>query len=82
MRHSLEKYGHKTDTEYLIWQKNQALQQEFIDKPITYSEWETLLDIRQHDKIAERKTLLYNNSINSKTTGAKIEGSNQISVVS
>ncbi|MDR1992530.1 MAG: type IV secretory system conjugative DNA transfer family protein [Nitrososphaerota archaeon] len=82
MRYSLEKYGYKTDVEYLIWQKNQALQQEFINKPITYSEWETLLDIRQHDKIAERKTLLYNNSINSKTTGAKIKVYNQISTES
>jgi len=83
MRYSLEKYGHKTDIEYLIWQKNQSLQQEFINKPITPSEWKTLLSIRQRNKTTERKTLektlLNNNSTNTNPDSTKIELTNQTS---
>jgi len=83
IHHSLEKHGHKTDIEYLIWQKNQTLQQEFINKPITPSEWETLLSIRQRNKTTERKTLektiLYNNPTNTNPDGTKIELTNQTS---
>ena len=71
IRYSLEKYGNNVDVEELMWQKSQGLQQEFLDKPITPSEWATLRTIRQRNKKMEEKMLkeqfLYNNPTQHKT---------------
>ncbi|MCL1976719.1 MAG: type IV secretion system DNA-binding domain-containing protein [Candidatus Bathyarchaeota archaeon] len=79
--YSLDKYGCRVDVEALMWQRGQLLHQEFLDNPINFVEWDTLLIIRQQDITMDEKTLkkqfLYNSPINSKLTETNLELSNQ-----
>jgi len=71
IRYSLEKYGRRVDVDELMGQvKNRSLQEEFLDWPITPTEWIILLAIRQHGGAIDQQTLqeqlLHNNPTNPK----------------
>jgi hypothetical protein len=58
IRYSLEKYGRQVDVDELMGQvKNRSLQEEFLDWPITPTEWIILLAIRQHGGAIDQQTL-------------------------
>ncbi|MCL1976494.1 MAG: type IV secretory system conjugative DNA transfer family protein [Candidatus Bathyarchaeota archaeon] len=58
IRYSLEKYGRRVDVVELMGQvKNRSLQEEFLDWPITPTEWIILLTIRQHGGAIDQQTL-------------------------
>jgi hypothetical protein len=58
IRYSLEKYGRRVDVDELMGQvKNRSLQEEFLDWPITPTEWIILLTIRQHGGAIDQQTL-------------------------
>jgi len=71
IRYSLAKYGRYVDVDELMGQvKNRSLQEEFLDWPITPTEWKILLTIRQHGGAIDQQTLqeqlLHNNPTNPK----------------
>jgi hypothetical protein len=58
IRYSLTKYGRQVDVDELMGQvKNRSLQEEFLDWPITPTEWIILLTIRQHGGAIDQQTL-------------------------
>jgi len=80
IRYSLDKYGCRVDVEDLMWQRGQLLHQEFLDTPITFVEWDTLLVIRQQG-VMDEKTLkgrfLYSNLITPQSTKTPLDLSSQ-----
>jgi len=71
IRYSLAKYGRQVDVEELMGQvKDRSLQEEFLDWPITPTEWKILLTIRQHGGTIDQQTLqeqlIHNNPTNPK----------------
>jgi hypothetical protein len=80
IRYSLDKYGCSVDVEDLMWQRGQLLHQEFLDNPITFVEWDTLLIIRQQG-VMDEKTLkerfLYSNLITPQSTKSPLDLSSQ-----
>jgi len=70
IRYSLAKYGREVDVDELMGQvKNRSLQEEFLDWPITPTEWIILLAIRQHGGAIDQQTLqeqLLHNTTNPK----------------
>ena len=67
--YSLAKYGRQVDVDELMGQvKDRSLQEEFLDWPITPTEWLILLTIRQHGGTITQQILqeqlLHNNSTN------------------
>jgi hypothetical protein len=56
--YSLAKYGRQVDVDELMGQvKDRSLQEEFLDWPITPTEWIILLTIRQHGGTIDQQTL-------------------------
>jgi hypothetical protein len=72
IRYSLAKYGRQVDVDELMGQvKNRSLQEEFLDWPITPTEWIILLTIRRYGGAMDQQTLqeqlLHNNPTNPKS---------------
>ncbi|MDR2203857.1 MAG: hypothetical protein LBE76_06130 [Nitrososphaerota archaeon] len=58
IKHSLENYGRYVDVDELMGQvKDRSVQEEFLDWPITPTEWLILLTIRQHGGTITEETL-------------------------
>ncbi|MDR2720604.1 MAG: type IV secretion system DNA-binding domain-containing protein [Nitrososphaerota archaeon] len=56
--YSLAKYGRQVDVDELMGQvKDRSLQEEFLDWPVTPTEWIILLAIRQHGGAIDQQTL-------------------------